>query len=212
MPRVKAILKSDFPYNISARCINREWFQLPMEQVWDIFCQELTNVHQEHQLLIHSFVLMSNHFHLIATTPEANISTCMQRFMHRSSRRLSMAGNRINETFAGRHYKCILQHQTYFMNAYKYNYRNPVSSNICKKVEDYPFSTLHMKLGKSLSKIPLIPDENLKLNTATTLDWLNKDPAPEKIDCFRFGIRHQFFISKKDRRNNRPILTENDLL
>lgn len=212
MPRAKAILQSEYPYNISARCINREWFQLPMLLVWEIFCEELSNVNREHDLQIHSFVLMSNHFHLIASTPKANISLCMQRFMHKSSRRLSKAGNRINETFAGRHYKCILQHPNYFMNAYKYNYRNPVSAGICEKVEDYPFSTLHTKIGRSTSRIPVLIDEQLLLDTKGTLDWLNKAPEPEKIEGFKFGLKHQFFKTKKDRIHNRPILTENDLL
>ena len=105
MPRAKTILQSEFPYNISARCINREWFYISTERVWEIFCEELTRTSNHHELLIHSFVLMSNHFHLIASTPKANISQCMQQFMQRSSRRLTKEGNRINETFAGRHFK-----------------------------------------------------------------------------------------------------------
>ncbi len=78
MPRAHAILQSEFPYNISARCINRDWFQIPMEEVWIIFCEELAETIQKHNLQVHSFVLMSNHFHLIASTPDANISQCIQ--------------------------------------------------------------------------------------------------------------------------------------
>lgn len=96
MPRSKAILQSDYPYSITARCINREWFNISMNRVWDIFCDELTHVNQVYNMNIHSFVLMSNHFHLITSTPEANMSQAMQQFMHRSSRALTKEGNRIN--------------------------------------------------------------------------------------------------------------------
>jgi len=212
MPRAKVILQAEFPYNISARCINREWFQISMPRVWDIFCEELSRTSRDHKLLVHSFVLMSNHFHLIASTPESNISQCMHQFMVRTSRRLTREGNRINETFAGRHYKCILQHTNYYLNAYKYNYRNPVTAGICKSVEEYPYSTVQNIMGLSESKIPLAEDTSFSLDPKGILSWLNEAPDPVKLEGVRFGLKHQFFKSKKDRRTNRPIMTENDLL
>ena len=212
MPRAKTILQSEFPYNLSARCINRDWFSIPMDEVWEIFCQELTRTSDEHKLLVHSFVLMSNHYHLIASTPEANISTCMQQFNYRSSKRLTKAGNRINQTFAGRHYKCIMQHQNYYLNAYKYNYRNPVAAGICARAEEYPYSTLHGKLNLSQLRIPLCEDTTLNSDRIGTLVWLNTATSPEKAEAFRYGVKHQYFNSKKNPLDNRPILSEDDLL
>jgi REP element-mobilizing transposase RayT len=212
MPRLKTIPQSEFPYNISARCINRDWFQIPMESVWNIFCEELTFVHKKYHFQIHTFVLMSNHYHLIASTPDANISQCMQQFMHRTSKRLTKAGNRINETFAGRHYKCILQHPNYFLCAYKYNYRNPIAAGMCENVQDYPYSTLHGKLALSKLLIPVCEDTTLTFDPVGTLSWLNTKPDSNKAEGFRFGTKHQYFKSKKDRILNRPLLTEHDLL
>jgi len=212
MPRAKAILQSEFPYNISARCINREWFNIPMPRVWEIFCRELTHTVEEHKLLVHSFVLMSNHFHLIASTPEANISQCMHQFMTRTSRSLTREGNRINETFAGRHYKCILHHPNYYLNAYKYNYRNPVGAGMCERVEHYPFSTLHGKLKLSKLLIPVCGDDTLISDTVGTLKWLNTAPPPDRLEGVRFGLKHQYFQSKKDKVSNRPLISEYDTL
>ena len=212
MARAKAVLQSEYPYNISARCINREWFSLPMEVVWEIFCNELTLASKNHNLRIHSFVLMSNHYHLIASTPDANISVCMQQFMSRTSRRLTRAGNRINETFAGRHYKCILQHPNYFLNAYKYNYRNPASAGLCRRVEDYPYSTLRGKLKLSKLMLSVCEDTTLNSDPKGTLEWLNTAPSAEKLEGVRFGLKHQFFRSKKNRKNHKFVLSEFDLL
>ncbi|MBY0552919.1 transposase [bacterium] len=212
MPRLKTILQSEYPYNISARCINRDWFQIPMEAVWNIFCEELTSVNKKYNFQIHSFVLMNNHYHLIASTPDSNVSLCMQQFMHKTSKRLTRAGNRINETFAGRHYKCILQHPNYFLNAYKYNYRNPVAAGTCEKVQDYTYSTLRGKLNLSNLLVPVCEDTTLNFDTVGTLAWLNTAPDSNKAEGFRYGTKHQYFKSKKDRMSNRPILTEHDLL
>lgn len=211
MARSKAVLQSIFPYNISARCINREWFDIPMERVWEIFSEELTRTNKDHKLQIHSFVLLNNHYHLIASTPQANISQCMHQFMSRTSRRLTKEGNRINETFAGRHFKCILQHQNYFLNAYKYNFRNPVAAGLCELVEDYPYSTLSGALGKTKISIPVCEDTTLLCDPQGTLNWLNTAPDPEKLAGFSFGLRRQYFKSKKDR-ERKLIFTENDIL
>lgn len=212
MPRARAILQSQFPYNISARCINREWFQLNMNFVWTIFCEQLSETSKEYGLQIHSFVLMANHFHLIASTPRANISECMWHFMMTSSRRLTRAGNRINGTFAGRHYKCILQSNCYFLNAYKYNYRNPVTAGVCENVEAYRYSTLRAVMGLEKSNIPLVTDATYQFDPERTLRWLNTAPTPEKLEAARYGFKHQYFKSKKSLVTNRWILGESDTL
>jgi len=212
MPRAKAILQSDHPYHINARCINKDWFTLPMTDVWEIFSDELSSVSKDKNLQIHSFVLMSNHFHLISSTPDANISQCMLQFMTRTSRRLTRAGNRINETFAGRHYKCILHRWDYYLNAYKYCYRNPVEAGICERVEEYPFSTLSEKLSLTKVRIPVLEDTMLVANLQSTLSWLNSQPNADQIDAVRFGLRRPYFRCKKIRNTNKPVLPENDIL
>lgn len=212
MPRAKAIMQSDFPYNITARCINRDWFQIPMPRVWEIFSEELSRTSKDHELQVHSFVLMANHFHLIASTPRANISECMQQFMRRSSKRLTKEGNRINETFAGRHYKCILQHPNYFLNAYKYNYRNPVTAGVCDSVEKYPFSTLHGILIPSQATIQLAEDTTFISDPIGTIKWLNTAPDLKKWETFRCGLKHPYFRSKMNMRINKPLVSELDIL
>lgn len=212
MGRKPTILQSEFPYNISARCINKDWFTIPMDDVWKIFGEELKKVAEQSELKIHSFVLMSNHFHLIASTPRANLSECMHQFIGNSSRRLARSGNRINETFAGRYFKCILQHPNSYLNAYKYNYRNPVAAGVCDKVEDYPYSTLQSVLKIRRCHFPILEDSTYLFDPEGTLKWLNQTPDPVKLEAVRFGLRKQFFVSKKSSNRNRPILNEFDLL
>lgn len=212
MPRVKTISQSNFPYNITARTINKDWFKLSLTQVWDIFSEELYLTNKYFDLEVHSFVLMSNHFHLIASTPGANISDCMYYFMKNSSLRLTRAGNRINQTFCGRYYKTILQHHSYYLNAYKYNYLNPVMAGISTCVEDYPFSTLHGLLGKSRLLIPIVEDVTLFSSLRGTLSWLNEVPDEEKLEAVRVGLTKQYFKSKRCRKSRQLILGENDTL
>ena len=212
MPRAKAILQSDFPYHISARCINQEWFNIPMTQAWEIFCNELEHTIRDKKLIVHNFVLMTNHFHMIVSTPEANISQAMQQFMHNTSRKLTRAGNRINESFAGRHYKCILDHPSYYLNAYKYVYRNPVKAKICATVDEYPFSTLQWIRKITPPLFSISNDFTYENDPAGTLKWLNSSPSDVEWDCVRTALRRQKFATKKDRIWNRPILTQTQII
>ncbi len=210
MGRARAVLQSEFPYNIGGRCINREWFTLEMDLVWKVFSEELHMAVVLHDLRIHSFVLMSNHFHLIASTPKANLSQCMHRLLGTVSRRLNSCGNRINETFAGRHFKTVLQHPNYFLNAYKYNYRNPVRAGICNKVEDYPFSSLYGLLGRGPILFPLAEDFTLFTDVESCLQWLNEPPPADKSEAVRFALKRQFFQPKKCRKSRKPLLNQDE--
>jgi putative transposase len=212
MPRAKLIRQSEFPYNISARCINREWFNIPMDEVWDIFCKVLDETIKRHNLVVHSFVLMSNHFHLIASTPNENVDICMHHFMYWTSRHLTKKGNRINQTYAGRHYKTILQHPSYYLNAYKYNYRNPVTAGICNLVEEYKYSTLQHVLNKVPLKFKLVQDTTFDCDPTGTLAWLNTQPEPKKLEAVRWGLKHQYFKSKKCRSSRKLIMDEEEIL
>ncbi len=212
MSRAKAILQSQFPYSISARCINREWFHLGMSEVWKIFCEELDRTINDHNLVVHSFVLMSNHFHLIASTPDANISQCMHQFMFRTSYRLTRAGNRINETYAGRHYKCILQKPFYYEAAYKYNYRNPVTAGICSRVEDYPFSSLQFLINPALRKFKICDDDFFKSDPSGIISWLNTPSSTELIEAFRYGLKNSYFKSKKSKNERVTLISEHQNL
>lgn len=183
-----------------------------MDTVWKIFCEELKLANEVHNLQIHSFVLMSNHFHLIASTPNANISQAMHQFMRRTSKSLTRVGNRINQTYAGRHYKCILQQYSYYMNAYKYNYRNPVAAGVCHNVEDYPYSTLPMVLGLRPHDFPIVDDILMAENRDGILKWLNTAPDPEKLEAVKLGLRRQFFNAKRSVKSGLQLIEDYERL
>lgn len=212
MGRKLAILQSVFPYNICASTINKDWFNLNMDIVWQVFCEELYMVSLVHNLKIHSFVLMSNHFHLIASTPKANISQCMHMFMGQVSRRLTALKNRTSGTFGGRHYKTVLNSCSYIENAYKYNYRNPVEAGICKRVEDYKYSSLRGVLGLEKLEFPVEESTDLIASTEDQLAWLNEKPPKEKVEAVRYALKRPYFQSKKNKMTNKLILGINEVI
>lgn len=202
MARQPHIRNNEHPYHISSRCINREWFSIPMEVVWGTFSDHLFFLHHAFQIKIHSFVLMSNHFHLIAAAPENNLSEGMQYFLRESGRSLSAHSGRINQNYGGRYFRSLLNSYQYCLHAYKYVYLNPVKAGICERAEEYPFSTLNGLLGLSKITIPLVEDTLLfGGDMESTLDWLNRVPTEENWLTVQRALKKKTFqISRLNKR------------
>lgn len=194
MARRPFLLQSNNPYHVTARCINRDWFSLDMHFVWRIMEDYLFLAAQGFQLKIHAFVLMRNHFHLLVSNPEGNLSVAMQYFMRETSRWLTRESGRVNQAWGGRFHRCEIQSYHYYLNAYKYVYRNPIHARAISRAEDYPFSTLNGLLGHSRLVIPIEQDLILfdgDLDGA--LKWINKTPRSEHYDAVRKAFRRRVF-------------------
>lgn len=198
MPRKKQIYTSEFPYHISARSHNKEWFDLPMSDVWKTMANYLYFIHHAYKVEIYAFVLMNNHFHLIAQFPENNMSVAMNYFMRETSRVISRDAGRINQTYGGRYFKSAIMKPLYLEHVYKYVYRNPVSAGIVAKAEEYTFSTLQILLGKRSDVIPLtqshLLEDTLK---SSTLEWINAKPDLTDYEEVRKALRRPEFSLRK---------------
>ncbi len=210
MPRKKYKPTSVFPYHITARCINKEWFNIPLPQVWEIFSDYLFFIHHAFDVKIHSFVLMNNHFHLILSTPEANLCQTMNYFMRETSRQFGLASERINQIYGGPYFWSQLRSEIYYGHAYKYVYRNPVEGGLSLKVEDYTFSTLHALIGKSKTIIPILEDTLLFSDVESNMKWLNTDYKSQNYKLeIKMALRKNQFQFGRDKDRN-PSILEND--
>jgi len=191
---------SEYPYHITGRVLNRDHFHVALDSVWQILSQQLWLAHRLDGLKIHSFVLMPNHFHLLASVIGGPIAVPMARIMRESSRQMNVASGRTDHTWGGRHYKCELLNTMHFLNTYKYIYQNPVRAGLSRSVEDWPFSTLHALLGNSHTIVPIEEDTQLFAPASfdwRSLEWLNTPIAQKDLEHLRHGLRKRIFSLKK---------------
>jgi hypothetical protein len=165
-------------------------------------------MHFAFNVRIHAFVLMSNHFHMIARTPEANLSQAMKYFMRETSREITYGSDRINMTYGGRFHRSLIGSPLYYLHAYKYLYRNPVMAGLCSRVEDYKYSSIPGLLGERWLDVPVSEDHNWESlhSRAETLLWLNHKPPSEDTELVRLALKKSIF--KLSKIENRPSSLE----
>lgn len=198
MPRKKILIQPNIPVSISARTNNKNWFELPMADVWDIYSDHLYYLRHVYNVQIHNFVLMSNHFHLIASFPDTNMATAMNRFMRETSRAINSLSMNINHLYGGRFFRTSLDSYHYYCIAYKYIYRNPVKAGLAPSVEEYKYSTINGLLGQTHLTIPVVYDTLLFDNDIESqLKWLNTPFKNEHEEAIKKALsRARFKLPK----------------
>lgn len=211
MPRRRFEMNPECPYHVCARSNGRDWFALPLDEVWEITSRYLFFLHHAYGVRIRSFVLMANHWHLIAEFPLGNLSEAMNYFMRETSRAIGTDSNRINHVYGARFFRSAIRGQHHLANVYKYVYRNPTEAGVVDAVEDYEFSTLPALLGFSHTIVPLAEDTILFDNSNAVLSWLNEQPEERDRRSMRNALRHPIFQLARERRGGKAHRLETNL-
>jgi REP element-mobilizing transposase RayT len=201
MPRALTPKDGFFPFHVTARSNNKDWFSIPIESCWRIFQQHLVEFSNRYHVEIHSFVLMSNHFHLLVTTPDKNLGQAMRYLMTEVSRDIARAAGRINHVFGGRYKWSWLVTEQSIAYVYKYIFRNPVRAGITARVELYPFSSLNMT-SNSAGGIPIcerLDWDFMPKDFTTRLNWLNSPSVKEEL-LIKQALRRAKFTFSCDKK------------
>ncbi|MBC86722.1 MAG: hypothetical protein CL677_06035 [Bdellovibrionaceae bacterium] len=184
MPRKKLTYTSQFPYHVMARSNNREWFYIRQSDLWDIFCGHLNSIALQYKIMLHGFVLMNNHYHMLVTTHDSfNLGEVMCRFQTSVSRTVNKYSGRTNHVFGGGYKGCLIDNATYFLNVYKYIFRNPIDAGITSRVEDYAYSSLVR--ASDLPLVTLTEAIAEQVPYKNIIDWINDD----RFDLNKEGIK-----------------------
>jgi len=217
MPRKNLVRSKVLPYHVVNRVNNREWFKLPLSTVWGIFSEACWESHFLHGPKFHALVLMSNHFHLLLSTPEDDLGVVMRHLLGSVTRLCNRNSGREGHVFNGPYKRTLVNSSRYYAHALKYVYRNPVKAGIVTRVEDYEFGTLHSMLGLARLPFPMshpadgAGDALLPEVPADQLPWLNTPFKREQDDAIGKALRRSVFELPKGKLK-RPSILETVLL
>jgi len=101
--------------------------------------------------MIHAYVLMENHTHLLITPgTERSLPLLMQSMGRNYVQRLNKNYGRTGTLWEGRYKASLIQDDQYLLTCYRYIEMNPIRAGMVAAPGDYPYSSYsHNGLGKT---------------------------------------------------------------
>ena len=104
----------------------------------------------KYNVIVHAFVLMTTHLHMLIETQMANISQFMRKLLSDYGLFYNRRYNRKGSVFRSRYTSYLIQEDRYFMTVVRYLYNNPVKAKLVKRPELYRWSSLYYLLHPRL--------------------------------------------------------------
>ncbi len=116
------------------------------------FLDILEDYHERYGILIHSYVLMDNHYHLILETPKGNLLKVMHGINGGYTGYFNRRHGRVGHLFQGRYKGIIVDKDTYLLELGRYVHLNPLRAKMVERPELYEWSSYPAYIGKQKQK------------------------------------------------------------
>jgi REP element-mobilizing transposase RayT len=109
-----------------------------------VFLDGLTDSCETYRIKLIAYVLMSNHFHLLVQTPQANLSEFMRHFLITYTVRFNRRNGRTGHVFQGRFKSLLVDEDEYLLPLSRYIHLNPIRTSQFKDA-DFPTKSEYLK-------------------------------------------------------------------
>lgn len=118
-------------------------------------------------VILHAYVLMTNHYHLLLETPERNLSRIMHHINGSYTTYTNIKRKRSGHLLQGRYKAIVVEKDSYLLELSRYLHLNPVRAGMVMRPEEYPYSSYRNYLSGQ---------EDDLLNTEAVLGLMSEQP------------------------------------
>ena len=112
------------------------------------FLEYLESASQRYDAVIHAYVLMDNHYHLLLETPTGNLPHIMRHINGAYTTYFNIKRKRFGHLFQGRYKALLVDIDEYAKELSRYIHLNPVRAKIVETPEEYEWSSYRFYIGK----------------------------------------------------------------
>lgn len=138
-------------------------------------------------LEIHAYCLLDNHFHLLARTPEKQLSTTMQFLMAHHTQKFNKRHERDGPLFRGRFHSIVVDSDRYLQQVSRYIHRNPIGAGLSSeaRLDRFPWSSYGAYVGSALRPTWLTRGVVLRpLGPRGYRSYVESDGTSDSFDAF----------------------------
>ncbi len=153
MARLPRLTVPGYPHHIIQRGNNRQPIFVDRAD-FEVMLALLDEHARKQRVALHAYVLMSNHFHLLAT-PETidGIPLTMQAVGRQYVRRFNQRHGRSGTLWEGRYKSTLIQAERYLLACMVYIELNPVRAAMVSGPTEYPWSSHAHYAGRRVDKL-----------------------------------------------------------
>jgi len=140
MSRPLRIQYPDAWYHVMNRGRRGEKIFETKEDYWS-FVDLLEELDGVFYVKIAAYCLMSNHYHLLLQTPDANLSRSMRHLNGVYTQRYNRRNGCDGQLFRGRYKSIVVESDSYSLELLRYIHRNPLEAGLVDNLQKYPWST-----------------------------------------------------------------------
>ena len=112
------------------------------------FLEIFEDYHDRYGILVHAYVVMDNHYHVILETPKGNLLKVMHGVNGSYTGYFNRKYGRVGHLFQGRYKGIIVEKETYLIPLSRYVHLNPVRAGVVERPEQYQWSSYRGYIGK----------------------------------------------------------------
>lgn len=148
MPRQARKHSESGIYHVMLRGINQQQIFEDTEDC-DKFIQILHECKAVSEFKLFAYCLMNNHIHLLIKPEKEPIEQVFKRIGARYVYWYNVKYQRVGHLFQDRFKSEPVENDAYFLTVLRYIHQNPIKAGICKKIDDYKYSSYHEYISNS---------------------------------------------------------------
>lgn len=169
MPRRSRLSMPGIPWHIIQRGNNRSACFYADED-YHRYLDILKELAYKYGCMIHAYVLMTNHVHLLLTPEKKDSASLLMKHLgQRYVQYINRTYKRSGTLWEGRYRSCLTQSVDYVLACYRYIELNPVRAGMVDHPRDYPWSSYKINAEGKMSDVITPNDQYLQLGISKSL-------------------------------------------